>query len=322
MEEIMTQTFSQLRGSTSPGSKILAIGGGKGGVGKSFVSSSIAILLGKLGYDTVLVDLDLGSANLHTYLGESIGRSNLHDFLLEKSSSLEPHLIKTGLPRLRFLSGYSDQFQIADASDAQRSRLMAAIYNLKADFVILDLSAGNHSSTLDFFLMAQKQLVVITPDPSSIENAYGFIKAAYFRKVKRYEAQLGLSDLIDQTMDHRSDLGIRSPAQLMTYLMRQNPESGQQLKAFMEKLNVQILMNQVRTYKDIELGQSIRSVSAKYFGVPFGFMGHLEYDNAVWQALRKKRHLLLEFPHSRIYAQLVSMVRELANNKDKRALAG
>lgn len=191
---------------------------------------------------------------------------------------------------------------------------------MKADFIILDLSAGTHSTTLDFFLMAPEQILAVTPDPSSIENAYRFIKSAFFRKIKRYEFQLNLGNLIGDLMANKSEHGIRSPADLLYFVSKKDPENGERLAKLMSTLNIHIVLNQVRTMSEVALGPSIESVCRKYFGINAHFLGHLEYDNAVWQSLRKKRHLLLEYPHSRVYAQLLGIARTIAGPKAKKAV--
>ena len=132
---------------------IIAVGGGKGGVGKSFVSTNISIFLANMGFSTLLVDLDLGAPNVHTYLGEEHPQTNFHDFLRGKINNLEDAAIGTKFPKLRLLSGANDHTELANISAMDQSRLMSALHTAESDFIILDLSAGTHTSTLDFFLI-------------------------------------------------------------------------------------------------------------------------------------------------------------------------
>lgn len=309
-----------LRGMVNSSADIVSVGGGKGGVGKSFFSSGLAIFLANLGYDTLLIDLDLGAANLHTCIGEDPPPFAISDYLNGTVGDFESLAIPTRHPNLRLISGSNDAFDMANIAEDQKSLLMSSIFRAKADFIILDLSAGTHGTTLDLFLMANHQLVTVTPDPSSIENAYRFIKSAFFRKIKRYEFQLNLGNLISQLMANKSENGIRSPADLLHYVSKQDPENGARLKNLMESMVIQIVLNQVRTMSDINLGPSIESVCKKYFGINAQFLGHIDYDNAVWQSLRKKKHLLLEYPHSRIYAQLLGIARNVAAPRKHKAV--
>lgn len=313
MKSIVTNVdFSPLRGRAEPGSTIIAVGGGKGGVGKSFISSSIAIFLAQLGYKTLAIDLDLGGANLHTSLGLPLSNKGINEFILDPAAELSDLMQSTHWPNLKILSGSSEATDIANIDEIQRSRIMSAIYRNKADFTILDLSAGTHHATLDFFLMAKHKLVVFTPEPSSIENAYRFLKASFFRKLRRYEHQLQLKAQIDELLSNRDAHGIKNPADLMRVLIDREPVLGPKLKSIMADLNYKIILNQARTRQEVEMGHALRSVCNKYFGFPCEFLGGLEYDNAVWQSLRQKHHLLMANRQSHLYAQLMGIARKFA----------
>ena len=303
------------RGSLSSQSKIIAVGGGKGGVGKSFISSNIAIFLANMGYKVVLVDLDLGAANAHTTLGEGLLKVGISDFLNGRINNLDEIAIATYQQNLRLISDSHADIDVANINLDQVSRLMSALYNLQADYLVLDLSAGTHSTTVDFFLMAQHHLVVFTPEPSSIENAYRFMKTSFFRKVKRYERQLGLEQALQDIMSQKDELQIRQPADLISALLKREPDRGQMLVQKLNSLQFNIILNQTRIHKDIDVGYSVQSVANKFFGIPARFIGHLDYDNAVWQSLRKKKHLLLEYPHSKIYAQLLGITRKISKKR-------
>jgi flagellar biosynthesis protein FlhG len=191
---------------------------------------------------------------------------------------------------------------------------------LNADYLVLDLSAGTHSSTIDFFLMAQYHIVVFTPEPSSIENAYRFMKASFFRKVKRMEKQLGLEHTVQEIMSNKDRFQIRHPADLLSAIIKLNPEKGIFLQQMLRDLRFNIVLNQARSHKDIDIGKSIQSVSMKFFGVGSSFLGHLEYDNAVWQSLRKRKPLLVEYPHSRLYAQILNITKAIAYANNYKAV--
>jgi flagellar biosynthesis protein FlhG len=312
--------LNQIRGSGRANSIIIAVGGGKGGVGKSFLSSNLAIFLANMGFNTVLVDLDLGAPNLHSCLGEEPPKKNFHDFLRGKTDSFEEVAVATRVPKLRLISGSNDHTELADIKPHEQSKLCAGIFNHKADFTILDLSAGTHNSTLDFFLMAERHLVALTPDPTSIENAYRFMKAVFFRKIKRYEKQLGLDGKIAELMANAEENKIKYPADLMQQLIKIDPTHGIQLKHMMDKLDFQLVLNQTRSLKDSQLGYSIEAVCKKYFGLRSHFLGYLDYDNAAWHSLRKRRPLLLEYPQSPLYSQILGIARDLASPHIKKAV--
>ncbi len=313
--------FSPLRGRVAPGSTIIAVGGGKGGVGKSFVSSSICIFLAQLGFETLAIDLDLGGANLHTSLGLPLKDRGINEFVLDSKIEFTDIMQETHWPKLKLISGSSETLDVANVDETQRSRIMSSIYHHKCDFTVLDLSAGTHLSTLDFFLMAQHKVVVFTPEPSSIENAYRFLKASFFRKLRRYEHQLQLKEQIDDLLGNRASHGIKSPADLLRVLVKREPVLGLKLKNVLSEMGFEIVLNQARTRQEVDMGMALQSVCNKYFGFPCEFLGGLEYDNAVWQSLRQKHHLLMANRQSHLYAQLMSMARKIAKPKASRSAA-
>jgi flagellar biosynthesis protein FlhG len=292
--------------------KIWAIGGGKGGVGKSFVISNLAISLARAGKKVIAIDLDLGGANLHTSLGCDIPRNTLNDFLVGQCGKLEDLLVKTNISNLSFISGANDSVGIANIGEREHKLLLNKILHLPADYILVDLGAGTNHMTLDYFLLASKPTVVLTPEPTSIENAYRFIKSSYFRWIYHVERHLGLKSIIDQAMDHKNTLGIKTPRDLVDKIAKLHPDVGARFREEVQKFAIYLVMNQVRTQNDVEIGHSVRTVCKKYFGVDTHYVGYLEYDNAVWQAIRKRKPLILEFP----YSNLVSEFSLIAKNLD------
>lgn len=298
---------------------IWAVGGGKGGIGKSFLSSSLAISLARTGKSVTIIDLDLGSANLHTCLGAKAPELSLSDFLSGRMSTLSAVMNETDIPYLRFISGHNDALNVADLQKTERNRLIDAFRTVPSNYVILDLGAGTTESTLDFFLAADQKIVAVSPEPTSIENAYRFIKSSFYRKLRTAEVELGIHSIIEEAMDVRNSHGIRSPADLLRYVNDSSPTAGLRLAGKISDFNIQILLNQVRTSQDIELGYSMKSVCRKYFGIESNYLGYVDYDNAVWQSLRKKRPLLVEYPFSSIVGQFAQITKNLVNPQSLRA---
>ncbi|NDD91860.1 hypothetical protein EBZ37_07220, partial [bacterium] len=119
--------------------EIWAIGGGKGGVGKSLISSSLSMALARLNQKVIAVDLDLGGANLHTTLGVDFPQLSLGDFISGRTENLRDCVIPTGIPHLSLISGAQDAVNAAHLSAAQKTRLFEAFRNLDADYLIFDL---------------------------------------------------------------------------------------------------------------------------------------------------------------------------------------
>ncbi len=299
--------------------QIWAVGGGKGGVGKSLIASSLGISLARLNQKVLAIDLDLGGANLHTALGVDLPKQSLSDFLTERTRELEDCISPTGIPNLSLISGAQDAVGVANVGPKEKLKLLQKLRNVDADYVIIDLGAGTSYNTMDFFLYADVGVIALLPEPTSIENAYRFIKAAYYRRLWHSPSLRDVRHLIEMAMDPRNKLGIKSPSDLFREVNQANPGSAMALKREIEKFRPKLVVNQARTQTDVDIGFSVKTVCKKYFGTEMDYVGYLDYDSAVWQAVRRKRPLMLEFPNSRLVSSLdrivTFMLKRYANQK-------
>lgn len=299
------------RSSSSRVRQIWAVGGGKGGVGKSLIASSLSIALSRLQQKVIAVDLDLGGANLHTSLGVELPPQTLSDFFTQRVNNLNACVAATSISNLGIISGAQDAVGVTNITEDQKIELLIGAQNLDADILVFDLGAGTTFHTLDFFLAADVGLITLLPEPTSIENTYRFIKSAYYRYLMHSPHLAEIRPLIEMAMDSRNPLGIKSPADLFREVNRANPEVGIRLKKEIEKFRPKLIVNQARTQTDIEIGNSVRTVCKKYFGIDMDYVGYLDYDSAVWQAVRRKRPLMLEFPNSKLVGNVEQIAKQL-----------
>ncbi len=291
--------------------KIFAIGGGKGGVGKSLVTANVGICLALMGYKVTAIDLDLGGANLHTCLGVSIPEYTLSDYLSKKVKSLRDLVTPTSIPNLTIISGAQDDLGIANLKQMQKTRILSHLHELDADYILFDLGAGTTFNTLDFFITADKGILVVLPEPTSIENTYRFIKSVYYRRLKMIEDLLDIQPLINQAMNAKLNTAQSTPNDLVKRVIELNPEMGMKLKTELARFSPKLIMNQVRSQADIDIGFSIQSICKRYFGIELDYVGYLDYDASVWQSVKKRKPLLMEFPNSRLVTNFDRMVHRL-----------
>lgn len=278
--------------------EIWAVGGGKGGTGKTFLAANLGLCLSKFGKRVLLVDADLGCANLHTALGMAPPSATLSDFLKGKDRSLTEVLIETSIPNLSLISGAQDFLEIANPKYSEKLRLIRQIQELDYEYIILDLGAGTSFNILDFFLISDHGILTVLPEPTSIENVYRFIKSAFYRRFKKVVKDPQIREIITQAMDQKNERGIHTPHDLIEQVGVINPVVGGRLREAMSSFTPNLIVNQVRSKDDIALGFSMRSSCSKYFGIQVEYLGYIEYDDYVWQATKKKRALLLEYPYS------------------------
>lgn len=271
---------------------MLSIGGGKGGVGKTFVAANLAVALSRLGKRVVAVDCDLEGANLHTSLGVRTPPRSLADFVAQREDDLGKLLVDTPQPGLQLIAGTHAHLGDAQPNHLRRVRLMRALRRLEADFVIADLGAGTHSSVLDYFLVGGEGLIVLQPEPTSVENAYTFLRAAFYRRMRLAMVGHGVRKLVTEAMDQRNERGIRNPIDLLREIESIDPQEGARFVETMRAFRPRIIVNGVRTAEDVKLGFAVGSVCRKYFGIEAEYLGYVNYDDAARKSVSARQPVL------------------------------
>lgn len=155
--------------------RVISITSGKGGVGKTTVSVNLAIALAKQGKKVVLFDGDLGLANVNVLLG-IIPEHNIYEVLRGKKK-LQDVIIKTSYG-IDIIAGANGISQLANLDHEQREQFIDGLDGLSGyDIMIIDTGAGVGSNVLGFVMPADDVIVVTTPEPTAITDAYGMIKS-------------------------------------------------------------------------------------------------------------------------------------------------
>ncbi|MBM4318372.1 MAG: MinD/ParA family protein [Deltaproteobacteria bacterium] len=166
------------------GFRLWAVGGGKGGTGRSIVSCNLALALAERDLEVVLVDGDLGGACLHHLLGIQAPQYTLNDLIVPHGAGLEELLLPTVHPRLKLLAGASGRLGLAEADGLDRAMLGQKLVRLDADVILLDLGPGTSLATLDLWNMAGNPLLLTTPEPTAVQGAYTFLQLALQRRIQ------------------------------------------------------------------------------------------------------------------------------------------
>jgi len=295
---------------------IWAVGGGKGGVGKSFIAANLGLALAKQGKQVVLVDLDLGGANLHTCLGVSGSDKTLSDYLTGKMSDINALISKTETDRVGMISGAADNLQIANLKHFQKAKLLRNLKHIEADYVILDLGAGTAFNTLDFFVQADRGLISVMPDPTSIENTYRFLKCVLMRKL--HSAPLQAKKLMNSVLTQRQYDGkkIRTLAAFLSAMDGLHPEYAPELRDNLSSLQLHLIVNQVLEPRDTELGHAMQMTCSRYFGSELDYLGYLHHDKNVLQSLRQRKPFISAYPQSRNAVHIEHMASSLISLDD------
>ncbi len=162
---------------SGPRARIIAVTSGKGGVGKTNISANLAVALAKLGERVVIVDADLGTADVDHLLGLHPPFHLGHVLTGEKRLS---EVVLEGPLGVRIVPGGSGLWELANLGADQRERAVGALAELEvgSDYILIDTGAGVSDNVTRFVTGADEAIVVTTPEPTALADAYALIKVA------------------------------------------------------------------------------------------------------------------------------------------------
>ena len=274
--------------------KMWAVGGGKGGVGKSVVTLMLGASLARLGRRVILIDADLGGSNLHTFAGIRYPEYTLADFIAKRVDSIEQLVVDTPVENLKLICGADDILGVANPKYAQKTRLFNHLKKLNADMILLDLGAGTSFTTIDFFLYAPNKIVVVTPQVTSIQNAYGFIKASLYRNLSdSFSKNTEAMELIKRASYSVQGESIDSIAKLYDALGVVGEDAQETLMNCIASLNIKLLVNMVRDAKERNVSEIVKAVAKNYLGLDIESLGCIQYDNLLNASINKMASFLV-----------------------------
>jgi len=291
--------------------RIWSVGGGKGGIGKSLISASLGWQLARMGQRVVVVDADLGGANLHTCLGLPVPERTLADFIQRRLDTLEEALTETGVPGLRLLSGAGDLLTAANIKHLQKVRVLKKIRALDVDVVLIDIGAGTSFNILDFFLISDVSILTVVPEPSSIENGYRFIKSGLYRRLRSVSKHEGIRRLVEAAVDPRNELGLRTPIDLVKRVEEKDVEAAAMLRREMSAFRPRFVLNEVRDERDVAIGHQLVAACKRHLGLHASYAGFVHFEDAVWQSVRRRRLFMADAPTSRAAEEIRRLTRGL-----------
>ncbi len=284
----------------------IAVGGSKGGTGKSFICSSMGILLANQGKKVIIIDVDLGAANLHTFLGIKYPPVTLSDFLYKNKKNINEILIDTEIPNLKFISGAKDILQLANLPYRTKIKLINNIKKLDADYILLDLGSGSSYNVIDFFRFAKNGLMIINPEPTSIENVSTFIKKTLFREItknnnlnKYIEIRKKIEILIDPDNNE-----IKNIPEFIITLQKINPIFSQIVIDTIKKFKIKLVLNRVKTASDIKFANAVIEYSKNYLNLNIEFAGIVRENPSISNYIKNFKPFLLYNNNSEISLDL------------------
>jgi flagellar biosynthesis protein FlhG len=290
--------------------RFIAVGAGRGGVGKSLVAVNLAVYLAQLGKTVVLVDADAGGSNLHAHFGLAAGRRE-PDVSRRGAEVLRSALVSTSVPGLWLLPAAHDAVTPALTLRAGRkSRWLAALRALDAEYLVVDVGPGHGDFALDLMLAADVPIAVTVPEPPAIETTYRFVRAAFRHRLRRtlVRDKLRLS-ILDRAL---ADIGmLPPPIDLVQKLAKSDKTVAEIAWGEAQAMRVQLVVNQTRVRTDTELGAWMSGLVSRHFGVALDELGHIEHDDTVWLTVRRNKPLLVDSPASKSARNIERIARRV-----------
>lgn len=282
---------------------IVAIGGGKGGVGKTLITANLALCLARTletrGKKVVAVDLDLGCGNLNACLGVRLPPASINDYLFQRVKSLQDVLVPTDLNNLKLVSCSYKASEIVHLKEDTKQKLMEEIRYLDADYVVMDLAAGVSTEMLDFFMAADEKIIVTTPESLSLHNAFVFLKSAIYRCLWReLEREKFLLPIKVKLQEIVQSNGVLNMEQVLIRLKQWDRYSAYIVAGIVEELAPKLVFNMYRGEADKKYLINFCNLVKKYLNRNVEYLGSVPYEDKVRASIQGLKPFLLFYPQT------------------------
>lgn len=256
---------AQINGETKI-TRVITVTSGKGGVGKSNFTVNLGIALCELGQKVIILDADLGLANIDVILGISPAYNLAHVMAGEQTIK---EILCEGPKGVKIIPGGSGMHELANLKDWQLEHFLAKLSQLEgdADILLIDTGAGLSRSVLSFALAADEIIVITTPEPTALTDAYGLIKTI---RQQRYQGKVNL------------------------------------------------VVNRVFSSAEANVAYNkLKIVVNRFLKYSLDFLGYINEDPKVAQAVREQQPFALAFPHTQATHDIYLMAAKICNQEYK-----
>jgi flagellar biosynthesis protein FlhG len=286
--------------------RVIVVGGGRGGVGKTLLTVNLGVYFAQLGRSVVVSDADPFGSNLHAVLG-------LDSPPLVSNAAVEEgtaELVNSSVPGLRILPTAYDPMTATPIRPSRGAQFLKHLVDLDVDYVIVNLGASTTSSALDTFLQADVSICAAAPEPLAVETTYRFCRSVFLRALRRalMKERFKLR-LVERVISALPPLA--TPPQIVSEIKRYDDGVAAVAAQEMGRITPRLVIGQTRLKSDLELGPAMATVSERFLGMPIDYLGHIEHDDAVWLTVRRRQPLLIDSPTSKSARNIERVARRI-----------
>lgn len=244
--------------------RVITVSSGKGGVGKTNFTINLAISLSKLGYNVVVIDADIGLANIDVLLG-LLPKDNLSSVLNKNKEILE--ILTEGPDGIKIIAGGSGLYDVLNVNEDNLNHLINQFIKLEElfDFILIDTGAGISEVVMSFVTAADEAILLTTPEPTSLTDVYALIKAL---RIRGYNCKLKL--VVNRVENQKEALEVYEKLYIASkkFLNTNIENLGYIINS---KLVVDAVKNQnpfINLYPHSQISKNINNIAIKIIGSP------------------------------------------------------
>jgi flagellar biosynthesis protein FlhG len=266
------------------------------------------------GQKVILMDTDFGASNLHALLGIKNPAHGFQDFFNDEITNKQSLLIDTGISNLKFVSGAGDNPGSANIDSDKINTVISFIKSLDADTVLLDLGPGTNYNVIDFFNISTQNVVLTTPEMTSVMKTFSFVRSALFRRVSlEFQDNPDIQKMVDHSNPGSADIEAYTTGLLRDRFVKDFPEQLEQFNNIVKNFTPGLVVNRVRSKKDLKTGDNLLKLIRKFLEVKTTYLGYIIESDRIRDSVDEMIPFLIKDPQSKPSENLQQIIGALTN---------
>ena len=259
-------------------------------MGKSLVSSNLSVAIAQAGHKVVLVDCDLGAANQHVLFGIDRPKPGIQALLDRKIESFDEALSPTPHPNLHLVAGTGASAGAANINHGEKQRIIRKIRAIQADVIVVDVGAGVSYNVLDFFELGAQRLLVVTPQVTSIQTAYSFLKGAVLRTLQHHAEKASELELLAPAAKSGENEKV---SKILERVRASSPTLAEAIDRVLARFGAQIVGNQVFDASQTGVFHAITRMIHDFLGLTVPILGTVRASRRIRESVNLRKPMML-----------------------------